>query len=171
MVADWATVYLWMKKFLSMSSDNMISMFLSIFATFGRPLEIRLDSGPSFRHTYEAAMTELGINVQFSSAYHPKGNMMAEQAVSKLKMAISKNMVAVGNQHLQDLSSSLNNISSSVPGAGTASERLLGYSPRFDLPILLWYFPPAKREEMLEALRVRRDESSRKIKNQTYKDF
>ena len=154
-----------------MSTENTFLMLMLIFLTFGRPLEIRSDSGPAFRHVYEAAMTELGIDVQFSSAYHPQGNGMAEQAVSKLKMAISKNGVGVGNQHLQDLVSSLNNASSSVPGAGTASERLLGYSSRFDLPIMSWYLPTAKKEEMLKALKVRRDKSSKKIKNKTHKDF
>ena len=89
--------------------------------------------------------------------------------MAKLKMAIRKNRLGVGNQQLQDLVSSLNNQSLSVPGAGTASERLLGYTPRFDLPIMSQYMPSAK-EEMLEALRVRRDESLKKIKNKTHKD-
>ena len=101
-----------------MSSENTVAMLLSIFSIFGRPLEIRSDSGPAFRNTYEAAMVELGIDVQFSSAYHPEGNGMAEQAVSRWKMAIKKNGLGVGNQKLQDLVSSLNNQSSSVPGAG-----------------------------------------------------
>ena len=66
-VVDRAIVYLWAKEFPSLSSENTISMLTLIFATFGRPLEIRLDSGPAFRHMYEAAMAELGINVHFGS--------------------------------------------------------------------------------------------------------
>ena len=154
-----------------MSYENSVAMLLSIFSTFGRPLEISSDSGPAFRNTYEAAMVEMGIDVKFSSAYHPEGNGLAKQAVSKLKMAIGKKGLGVGNQKLQDLVSSLNNQSSSVPGAGTTSERLLGYTPRFDIPLMSRNMPSAKREEMLEALRVRRYESSRKIKNQKNKDF
>ena len=76
-----------------MSSENTVAMLLSIFSTFGRPLEIRTNSGPAFRTTYENAMVELGIDVQYSSAYHPEGNGIAEQAVSRLKLAIKKTVL------------------------------------------------------------------------------
>ena len=72
-------------------------MLMSIFSTFGQPLEIRSDSGPAFSFTYEAAMVDLGIDVQFSSTYHHEGNGLAEQAVAKLKMAIRKNGLGVEN--------------------------------------------------------------------------
>ena len=133
-----------------MTSENTVAMLSLIFSTFGRPAEIRSDSGPAFRNTYEKAMVDMGIDVQYSSAYHPSGNGLDKQAVSRLKTAIKKNGLGVGNQYLQDLVSSLNNQSSSVPGAGTASERLLGYTPRFDLPLISRYMSSAQRENMLE---------------------
>ena len=74
---------------------------------------------------------------------------MAEQAVSRLKMAIKKNGLGVGHQHLQDLVSTLNNQSFSVTGAGTASERLLGFRPRFNLPLVSKYMTQYQREDML----------------------
>jgi len=170
-VVDRATVYLWYGEFSAMSTDNTVSFLLSIFSTFGTPLEIRSDSGPSFRATYETKMQELNIDTQFSSAYHPQGNGMAEEAVSKLKMCLSKNGPGVGSQHLQDLISSLNCATSSIKGAGSAAERMLGFTPRHDLPLLSRYFAPSKRHSMLEAIRVRRDNSSRKIRNTTLKEF
>ena len=106
-------------------------------------------------------MTDLGIDVQYSSAYNPSGNGMAKQAVSRLKMAIKKN----------GLGSSLNNQSSSVPGAGTASERLLGYTPRFHLPLVSRYMSSSQREDMLASLRDRRDKCSQKLNICKNKDF
>ena len=73
-VVDRATVFMWVGEFSAMTTENTISFLLSIFSTFGTPLEIRSDSGPSFRATYESKMQELGIDTQFSAAYHPQGN-------------------------------------------------------------------------------------------------
>ena len=116
-------------------------------------------------------MQELNIDTQFSSAYHPQGNGMAEEAVSKLKMCLAKNGPGVGSQHLQDLVSSMNCATSSIRGAGSAAERMLGFTPRHDLPLLSRYFTPTQRLSMLEAIRERRDKSSRKIRNSTLKEF
>jgi len=170
-VVDRGTVFLWVGEFSAMTTENTISFLLSIFSTFGTPLEIRSDFGPSFRATYEAKMKELDIDVQYSAAYHPQGNGMVEQAVSKLKMCLKKNGPGVGSQHLQDLVSSLNCAVSSVKGAGSAAERMLGYTPRHDLPVLSRYFSPTQRLTMLEAIRERRDKSARKIRNCTLKQF
>ena len=79
-------------------------------------------------------MTSLGIDVQNLSAYHPSGNGLAEQAISELKIAIKKNGVGNSKDHLQQLVTSFNNASSSVPGAQCAAECLLGFKPRYDLP-------------------------------------
>ena len=170
-VVDRATTFLWSKEVATMILKNTVAMLTSIFSTFGRPLEIQSDNGPAFRQTYEKAMADMGIDVQYSSAYHPLGNGMDKQAVFCLKMAIKKNGLGVGNQHLQDLVSSLNNQSSSMPGAGMTYERLLGYTLRFNLPLISRCMSPSQREGMLESLRERRDQSSRKFKNCRNKEF
>ena len=90
---------------------------------------------------------------------------------SRLKLAIKKNGLGMGHQHLQDLVSSLNNQSSSVTGAGTASERLLGFRPRFNLSLVSKYMTSCQREDMLTSLRANKYKGSRKIRNVKNKDF
>ena len=107
-------------------------------------------------------MTDLEIDVQYSIAYHPSGNGLAEQAFSGLNLAIKRNGLGVGKQHLQDWISSLNNQSSSGTGVGTASERLLGFWPRFDLPLVSKYMTPSQRVELLSSLRANRDKGVQK---------
>ena len=111
-----------------MTKEITVKILISIFNVFKRPKEIRSDLGPSFRDKYVQEMQSLGIDTQFSAAYNAIGNVMAVEAVSKFK-TIQNHNISVSNAKIQELVSSLNNATSSVAGAGSASEHLLGWKP------------------------------------------
>ena len=80
-------------KLGSMKTKNVIrSLEEFIEGYYGPPLLLTTDGGPQFGRANKAIKEwalEAGINHELSSAYHPKSNGEAEQAVKRVKAAIA----------------------------------------------------------------------------------
>ena len=66
-------------------------------ALYGRPLEIRVDSGPAFRSSFTEGLAGMGIRINHSSAY---SNSHAEKLVRSCKnqLQLDEMMLAVNSQ-------------------------------------------------------------------------
>ena len=154
-----------------MTKENVLKLLGSMFQTFGCPKEVRSDSGPCFPDKFTQAMMEMGIDAQVSSAYHASGNSLAEEVIGNLKMALKKNGIGSFKEKLQELVSSLNNATSSLTGEGCASKCLLGFKPRYALPIAVSHLTDIQREAMLLAVKANKDKCASKINNISPKSF
>ena len=79
------------------------------------------------------------VDSEVSTIYRPMGNDMAEDAMSNFKTILKKN--------------GFNNCTSSITWAGSASERLLGQKPRFDLPMISKKLAEGEREAMIRRVK------------------
>ena len=49
------------------------------------PYAIKVDSGPAFRTSFEKELSELGVKIIHSSAYHPQSQGQVERSVHTLR--------------------------------------------------------------------------------------
>ena len=75
----------------STSSEAMIKVLRSVFATHGVPEHIVSDNGTGFTsEEFQVFMSENGIKHSTTSPYHPASNGLAERAVQTIKQGIAK---------------------------------------------------------------------------------
>ena len=71
-------------------TDEAIKTMRVWIAQFGRPISLRVDSGPGFRDRFGEELKKLGVMVQHSSAYSPQSNSHAERFVRTVKGILKK---------------------------------------------------------------------------------
>ena len=95
-------------------------------ALYGRPLEIRVDSGPAFRSSFTEGLAGMGIRVNHSSAYNPQSNSHAERLVRSCTNILQKHQ-KLSQLQIDEMMLALN---SQVQNEGQCSavDRFLGRS-------------------------------------------
>ena len=79
------------RKLNSTNADNTIAVLKNIFARFGIPITLISDNGPPFSSwKFKNFAQEWGIEHRTSSPYYPRGNGLAEKAVSIIKNILRK---------------------------------------------------------------------------------
>ena len=93
-------------------TEEAIRVMRSWIAQYGRPLSLRVDSGPAFRDNFSEIMGKMGVRVQHNSAYSPQSKSMAEHFVC----TCSRKMGEYANAQVQP------------DGQASALDRFLGRS-------------------------------------------
>ena len=67
------------------STEKALLKLRELSATYGFPMTLVADSGPSFRNRFEEECAKLGVRVEHSSAYNPSSQSAVERSVGNLK--------------------------------------------------------------------------------------
>ena len=85
------------------TSDSIISVFRSIFCTYGVSLSLSTDGGSQFVSSkFEEFLRNWGIHHRISSAYYPQSNGRAELGVKSAKRIIMNNVARDGSLNTDD---------------------------------------------------------------------
>ena len=71
-------------------TEEAVRVVKSRISQYGRPLSLRVDSGPAFRDHFSDTMRKMGVKVQHSSAYSPQSNSKAKRFVHSTKNLLQK---------------------------------------------------------------------------------
>ncbi|KAJ1153277.1 hypothetical protein NDU88_006038 [Pleurodeles waltl] len=99
------------------------------------------DQGPAFASkAFRDTMASLGVQLQFSSPFHPEGNSVVERLNRDLKQSLTARVIGTGRSwlaHLYRVQRALNNLPRRSLGGRTSYECLFGtrmYVPDLDGP-------------------------------------
>ncbi|KAJ1165323.1 hypothetical protein NDU88_005751 [Pleurodeles waltl] len=100
-----------------------------------------LDQGPAFAsRAFRDAIASLGVQLQYSSLFHPEGNSVVERLNRDLKQSLTARVLGTGRSwlnHLYGVQRALNNLPRRSLGGRTSYECLFGtrmYVPDLDAP-------------------------------------
>ena len=147
-----------------MTTENAKKMLLEILKQFGRPKIVTTDKGPAFREEFSRFLKDLKVDHHLSEAYLPEKNGRAECLVGIAREMLELNG-GINDIGLQDLVMAINTRTSTIPGAGSAFERLLGRKPLMHLPTLPGRLTEEEKEEMAKKLSNQRQRYRTAVKN------
>ena len=135
----------------SITSEKVIEVLKTIFATHGLPRKVVTDNGPSFTSTeFQDFMSSNGVKLVHSAPYHPSTNGLAERAVQSFKQAIKRIPGASVQERLSKYLFKYRITPHTTTGISPA-EMLMGRRPRSKLD-LLYPTIPSKVERQQERL-------------------
>ncbi|KAJ1090076.1 hypothetical protein NDU88_003216 [Pleurodeles waltl] len=114
---------------------------LRIFVDTYAVAALHSDQGPAFASkAFRDTMASLGVQLQFSSPFHPEGNSVVERLNRDLKQSLTARVIGTGRNwlaHLYGVQRALNNLPEGPWGGRTSYECLFGtqmYVPDLDGP-------------------------------------
>ncbi|KAJ1113465.1 hypothetical protein NDU88_001710 [Pleurodeles waltl] len=131
-------VWVWPQR----SADaRTVNKDLHIFVDTYAVAAFHSDQGPAFASkAFRDTMASLGVQLQFSSPFHPKGNSVVERLNHNLKQSLTTRVIGTGRSwlaHLYGVHRALNNLPRRSLEGRTSHECLFGtrmYVPDLDGP-------------------------------------
>merc|ERR1711936_1021995 len=116
-----------------MGTDAAISVVRNWGLLFGNPMRVISDDGGAFRNDFREKLRQVNIRHNYSSAYHPESNSLAERAVGSFKGSLRKSPKVMSAVAFKEIIFQINsNISQDM--TGSANNRFLMRSVRSCLP-------------------------------------